>query len=41
MEERFLLALENDYQPLTNSAQKAPIFSEFYVRPPCLPPKGS
>jgi N12 class adenine-specific DNA methylase len=28
----FLLALENDYQPLTNSAQKALIFSESTVR---------
>jgi N12 class adenine-specific DNA methylase len=35
----FLLALECDYQPLTNSAQKALIFQESTVRPAPAPDK--
>jgi N12 class adenine-specific DNA methylase len=35
----FLLALECDYQPLTNSAQKAPIFRESTVRSAPAPDK--
>ncbi len=35
----FLLALEIDYQPLTNSAQKALIFQESTVRPAPAPDK--